>query len=398
MAQDPGNLDVLFKIKQDDNSLRETKAALKGLALEFPELARVANLALNPISLSITAIIGALGVWKSRQEELSKAFTSSNLPDLTLQASAYHKELEKIRDTTKTLTDLSQQRVDALETELELHKQLIQANAAAGLLSQGEAAAGLSAADLTAGQAGINARMSAALALSADAQSKRGRFAGIQMMDEETEKAVGEKLKAAADDARAEIKERRETVGQLRDVEAGTGDFWTRLKWAGRIAWSNINPYANRLDTGERIQAEYEGIGRAQSNIDRYSTFQTQSAYRARARAMRGQLTSEADAESAQANEYLYGRMPGEVAAQRRREGQAPYVLSLGQLERANKNLEEDTKWMTEVNNAINLIIQGNRTVSKDNLLALQDAVRQIEADKAEISRIRQQLANMRAP
>lgn len=401
MAIEDSNLNVGIKFRQDDNSLRETKAAIKGLALEFPELARVANLALNPISGAIAAIIGSLAIWKQRQEQLKKALQETELPDLVVQTTKYREEIEKIATAQKTLAQASQQRVTALQTELELHKQLIQANVGAGLLTSQEGAEGISAAELAAGQAGINARMGAANELAASSAAKRARAGGMVIMSEKNENALADKLKAAADAAAAEIKERQGTIGELREFESGEGSIGNRLKWAAIIAKGGMESMITgkpAMDTGDYIANEYSRIRSLQANVDRYNAFESTRGSRAEARALRSRLLDEAQSEGAEATNYLYGQMPGEVAGQRRSEGQAPYVNLLGQLGTARKELDDDLKRFQEMNKGINALITANRGISKENLAALEAAAKEIEADKKKIATITQQLANQRAP
>jgi hypothetical protein len=117
---------------------RNLKAVIEGLKGSFPELARVARLALNPITLIVAATAGSVMLFKRRVEEATKAFAGMELPDISgknierinAAATAWNAVadgLERAQRAYGSVTESSKRVEDQLKAELDAQKKLLEA-------------------------------------------------------------------------------------------------------------------------------------------------------------------------------------------------------------------------------------------------------------------------------
>src|SRR5262245_31849312 len=64
---------------------KQPKGMIQGVAHECPLLGQIGRLALNPISLSVAAVIGSFSLWKMRVDELVRSMGAIEMGDVSTQ-------------------------------------------------------------------------------------------------------------------------------------------------------------------------------------------------------------------------------------------------------------------------------------------------------------------------
>jgi len=96
----------------------QLKSAVKGLKEEFPALAHIAKLALNPIAFTVAGIAGAFALWHARIESLTRLLGGLELPDfkddgvgkISATAEAWEKYADAMRKVKEELGGANENR------------------------------------------------------------------------------------------------------------------------------------------------------------------------------------------------------------------------------------------------------------------------------------------------
>ena len=318
----------------DDKSFaskKQLKAAVKGLQEEFPMLAHVARLALNPITLAVTLAASAWAIWKSRIDAVTKSLGGVEMPDVADSwtkaprdagkawgeyADAIGKVVQRYNEAEAASTRM----IAALREELSLRLASIKA-------INDYAAAKLEAEKSTISPTEYNQRKQDLAGAAKKAESdtkwqadqaewyaKNERNVGLRQEAEAKEKAarrikVGEAgdyagvergYKSNAEQAEKAIKESEQWVNQLNDLQKGGGGFWQNLgtRYKARMSFGNgfvdggMNVSSDEID--ELIRRETEKQASSRVAINQNDNFQRAQKLREEARQRRSGLLGEA--------------------------------------------------------------------------------------------------------
>jgi hypothetical protein len=237
---------ALKQIKGETEGLtikhQELRAAVRGLHTEFPELARIAHLALHPIGLAVAAIGGSFAVWKMRTEELQATFANLALPDIkaldvghinavTEAWGKYNKALGTAIENAHSVEKDTEKALKSIETRIEATNKLIEAFAgkkqagASGILEKlgisEQETIDKSIIDKRADNLKLGEKEREIANLGIESVNKRREGAKIRVASAEDDAKTTEALKAAAEIAKKDIDERKQKIGVLRARQAG---------------------------------------------------------------------------------------------------------------------------------------------------------------------------------
>ncbi len=313
----------------------ELKAAVKGLAVEFPLLARLAQLALNPITMAVSAISLAFGIWKSRVEGLTGALQQVELPDISPDHAAhvnaaavawgkYAEELNKALSANEGKA--VDNRLKEIDNHLALQLKLIEAQKQVRLASakalggpdqaghtlgaEEDAARKKLEAERRAEQTKLDESLNQAAELSKRADKRRWEAAGIRIAGAEDDSATETELKKRSDAAQKSIEQRGVRTGFLTDLLGREGGrFGPRQLWRGlQYGWK----YGWLTDPREALEMERSTGTSEEVSIQRYREWTGRRRGRAAQRAQRDALLSGAAADEAAAwggmEDYTFGQ------------------------------------------------------------------------------------------
>src|ERR1051325_7689301 len=112
-------------------SHKRLKEAIKGVALEFPELAHLAHLALNPISLTLAGIVLVLGRVRDTFRQLDEVLQTPDFARLTgaveankeamrqaaIDALGFERQLKLVANAQQTVTQKTDLAIEALRRQ-----------------------------------------------------------------------------------------------------------------------------------------------------------------------------------------------------------------------------------------------------------------------------------------
>ncbi len=329
--------------KKEFASKRELKHAIHGLSEEFPLLASVARMALNPITLVTAGIGAAFWIFKERVEGATKALAGLELPDskplepgrINQAAEAWRNFSEALRaasDAYNSVGATAERASKAISAESEeLHKNLEAQKALAladlegrkGTLTDAQYDEQKRAIESRFGhremaedwaekQRQLNLKRAKADELEKSATQKNREAAGIHVATPEGEASVMSDRKAAADVAQKEIKERMERMTTLTEMRGSTASQ-VKNAW-----WFHKNYGALSMDPDKDLDRamgiEQAGLENARGIEGGYRTYARGTAARDAERKRKQRLQDEAAKEAAEAAGIRLG-LPGEQSA-----------------------------------------------------------------------------------
>jgi hypothetical protein len=308
---------------------RELKEALKGVATQFPELAHVAHLALNPVTLAVSGIVGAFGIWKTRVDGLTQAMAGMQLPNVSPEFASrvaglsdawgrYADALIKAREAGNALEKQSARNVAAIDNELKLRLQLIEAEknlaAARGgdkLGTEEKAANQKTAAERAAGQAKLDEGLNTAAELSKRADKRRWEAAGIRVADPAADAEIEAELKKQHDEGQRAKGEASGWIDRIDKFRAEERNPYSLTKdW---LKFRITQRYGYTMTPEEAKALEVENVATAEVPINRYNNWmRDRKKGRARQRAHRDELLAGAAADEGAAwsgmEDYQFGQ------------------------------------------------------------------------------------------
>lgn len=381
----------------------ELKDVLKGLQNEFPALAAVGRLALNPIALASAGIAATWGLWKTRIEQATAALANVELPQtktmdpghISARAEAWgqyalavakaaesHNSLDAGLDRTlkqlKEQLDLTKQIADA---EAKAEEARVKAEVARGTMTQAEGAARSAetreqaeaaklAAEIKAEEAKLDAQYQQAYDLEESAKGKRANAGKIRVASARDDDKTESKLAALAQASEKGIEENRGWIGKLLDYQALPE--WKR--WLSPMAWTGSMMWRYGDSTVEEaLDQERRAMATNQVNVDRYNQFLRRRGDRNNLRDFRGTLIDEAAKEQSAADAWW--NTEGETAERswRARKGTMEKTNMLGNLQRARETLAEGEKQAAEVTKQIAEQIKSRGAAEKRLLQVLEE-------------------------
>ena len=318
-------------------SKQQLKQAVKGLKDEFPMLAHIARLSINPITAAVALATAAWALWKSRVEEATKALGGVELPEVSekmvgqvsAMAQAYSDFAEALRKTVEAYNsvDAASKRADERQDkQAERNKKLLESQKNLALakleadkskLKPGEYEQakgeiedffeGLGVKDTEAQKmAKLQRKAQKEDHLARDAQAKLDQAAGIKVGTEVQDSKLEAKLKLLADAAEGNIKERQQRIVDFKEYQTGEGSILKRMGTAFKINYDLGRSLATLVAQGdprinEAIATQQGVIDSQQPMIGRYEAFMGNKEGRKLARNQRGELISEAGKEAGEA-------------------------------------------------------------------------------------------------
>jgi len=305
--------EVQTATKETFTSKQQLKGAVKGLAAEFPALASVARLALNPVTLIVTGIVSAFSLWKKRLDELTVSLGGIEMPDVS------ETEIDRINRTADAWGRLAEKtgafsaRVTALKKDAAEVIKLIEFN------DSFQRALGIdTGTDATKSKAEILAIEAANL----EAEG-RAKIAGAGTPgSKEAEAALGKTFAEAAAAAAVELKAAQERLAELLAFRAGEMPVWQQPLFGAQFGIR----YGPTTTGGDAIALERQKIADQQGIIDRFGRFATGTGDRAgrRAQIAAGEgMVEEAGRLRSEVTDLLRAAMIAATADASKRIGQA---------------------------------------------------------------------------
>ena len=317
----------------------ELKHAIQGLKEEFPALARISQMALNPITLVVAGVGAAFGILKYRVDDAVKTLAGAVLPDIsaakvgqvTAMAEAwktYKEALDGVVKGYNSVTAASERAIKTLEAEAGQVKKLLDAKRELDLANveadknnmtpveyerkkleiEARAEDAALGADAATSQKKIDAKRAEAKALREDAAKKLAEAGGIKVGTEEKDAETEAKYEKDANEALAFNKVEQAKIDnmlKLRDGEFGFRDIATKLETrthvqslTGRGAWGG-QPSA--ADINEAIATTRQPMEAGSVTIARHDAFLRSKEARGEARKRRGDLVTEAGSQEGKA-------------------------------------------------------------------------------------------------
>jgi len=309
---------------------RDMHAGIRALREEFPLVAHVAHLALNPIGLAVAGIAGAFALWKNRVENLTKALAGIELPDskatdpghINALAAAWEKyadSVTKAEESFNSVAAASERREKQIDKEIEQLKKLLAAQKAEALAALEAGKDGMSKGAYAASKAAIEGHYDEeelkaerradadklaekerrGLALAADAKAKRDEAAKIKIGSADDDAKTEASLLARKEAAEKSIDERNKRIADLTDFKNREGKYapgggMEGIKDMALMGAKMLGTYGAGTTASEAIDLEKLGSTADQPNIDRYNEFAKQKRDRARLRGIRDEDLSAA--------------------------------------------------------------------------------------------------------
>lgn len=404
---------------------KELKDVVKGLSAEFPELARVGRLALNPISFAVAGITGAFALWRYKVNELTRALGGVELPDIASHITsvntlreAYGKLIEQIEAVDRKRLSPgadSDRQGRRLEQEKDQQGQMLAA-AKEMELSQLESQKGtMGEARYLRARSDIEQRYSR-LSIANNERFKRARLTersrraanlgisaaeklrqaeGIKVVSAQGDDDIGEGLAKWESTAQPEIERSEEAARSAEEDLRGSSSLWGVLK--GGTAWgvvSAFNELRRRVVYGwDKNALDVANLER--SNASNWSKFANQRrawkrgrGARDAARARQAGLYSEAGAEAAEAYQ-LEQSMPEEQALDDRDTRVGRATASMRQAAASYSALAEMEGIANSLTEAIDRSASSQRGLSVDVIRKLNETTREMDLLKQQIQEAR---------
>jgi len=362
-AQKEADKEAAEAAKEAREQKHSLKSAVKGLKEEFPELAHLAKLALNPIAFVVAGIGGAWALWNKKIEETTRLFANVELPNnkamepghINAMAEAWAKYAETVEKTVRSLDSVDavyKHVLDTIDQALARQKALIAAQKAfndaatsadtpagqrAKLSADAQAEVATTGAELAARQKKIDAEQNQAADLDKDAAKKREEASHIRVASQKDDTETLASYKANAEVAEKEMKEREERRTKLIDYKGGTGT------WVDSM-WVKAQQFYTGLTVDEMIGQEDQGIASNKRTIDAYSGRLKRQPGRDKSRAERERLLGEAADEEGRGLNLFYGQSADEQSAldlDRRSAGQVGGLNQMTRLRVAQSHAEQ---------------------------------------------------------
>jgi len=382
------------------------KSIVEGLKEEFPALAHVAKLALNPIAASVAVITSSFALWNAKVEGLTRALAGVELPDLgpkkvgevTAAAEAWKQFAEAVKSAVEAYNsvDAASDRVlKRLTAESEMKKKLMAADKQLELsklerdkttLSPGVyeqrkldiekrfAVFGVGA-DWQLKQLGIDERRDQAKKLRAEAETKSSQAGAIHVATAAQDEAIEADYRKNYDAAIASQAERRKRKMGLAPLRDNEGPWY-------KLAWQNIQMhlrYGRSATAASAIELEDQGLAADQLPIDQYNNFISRKAGRVALRARKEQLSAEAGKARGEAA-VIEANLPLEQIGLNRELRNNERVNKIDELSRANQSLAGMLQQDKDLSAAIAEAFASGTPVKEATLKMLQD-VKNAEAD-----------------
>lgn len=317
----------------------ELKDLLKGLQNEFPALAAVGRLALNPIALATAGIAAGWGLWKTRIEQATAALANVELPPskaldpghisaMTTEWENYTKAVSGASDKRNSLGADILKTLETLKEQTELYKEVTTAEENAELArikseqAKGAGNGGLTKAQAIAetletkdrsAEAKVNAQIeyeerkmaeqrAHAERLAKEAEWKRGQASKIRLASGHDDDMTEAEMAEMAQAAKKGIAENREWIGKLVDYQALPK--WKR--WLSPMAWtgSMMLRYGDST-VEEALDQERQSLATNQLSATRLRERRKQRPMRDNFRDFRSDLFKEAAEEQSASDEFF---------------------------------------------------------------------------------------------
>jgi hypothetical protein len=235
---------------------QQLSGSLRGLALQFPILGRVAALAMNPISLIVGGLVGAFQLWQKYIRSIEESLSGLKLPDIKQD------EIARINDAASAWGKYAEKIASAASKSGQIRADMAAALEAIKLVTQYNKAIGIDTGS-TGERAAADVLEDTANAMMADAARRRARAGRPGGRGEaEVEEALKERAMAAAE----KIKKERARLGELAETQADDAFI--------RTPESDARFEAMRQEILGRLRE-------AEVHVERYELFKTQQANRA---------------------------------------------------------------------------------------------------------------------
>ena len=404
----------------------ELKHAIQGLKEEFPGLAHIAHMALNPITLVVAGVGAAFGILKYRVNDAVKTLAGAVLPDIgpakvgqvTAMAEAWKTYKEALDGVLKSYTSIEavvNRSIKAMEDEANRQKKLREAKqaleqanleAARASMSPAEyqkrslegkanAEAAALAAEENTKRKTIEARQKEAQALREDAAKKLATAGGIKVGTAEQDAETEAKYAKAAQEAEEFNKAEQANIDNMLKLKSGEFGFRDiRTKLETRTHVQNVTgrgvfgSQPSEADIDEAIATTRQMMGAGSVTINRSDAFSRNKAAREEARKRRGDLVTEAGTQEGQAN-VLDQQAAADTAALNTESSTNRRVADIGQAARVASALGKTNDQLKEILDQILHSAEAGNGISADTLRR----VRNLEAEQAELKRQQKQEA-----
>lgn len=253
-------------------SKKQLKDAVKGLSGEFPVLARLAQIALNPIVLITAAIASAFAIWKKRVDDLSTSLGGIEMPDVS------ETQIERIKRTSEAWGELAAKTgafsasIAKLKGDTEAVIKLIEFNEsfrkALGIEAPGQSEQE---------KAGALSNQAAAMEAEGRAMVARAGTPGSKS----AEAALGEKFESAAKKAVTDKAGAESRLAEILAFRSGEMNPLEQAKFGAEYAFR----YGTTMTGGDAAALERANIAQQQGIIDRAKEFSMTTGDRAGRRA-----------------------------------------------------------------------------------------------------------------
>jgi len=387
-------------------SKSQLKSAVKGLKEEFPGLAHMAKLALNPIAFMVAGITSSFALWHAKVEGLTRALAGVELPDLgpkklgevTAAAEAWKKFSEAVKSAVEAYNsvDAASDRVlKRLTAESEMKKKLMAADKQLELsklerdkdtlspsvyaqrkldIEKRFAVLGVGV-DWQVKQLGIDERRDQAKKLRAEAEAKASEAGSIHVGTAAGDADQEAQYRRNYEAALASQADRRKRILDLVPLRDNEGP-WYKQAWQNmQMRWN----YGRSSTPASAIDLERQGLGADQIAIDQYNDFMGRKAGRADLRTRKEQLSAEAGKARGEAA-VIEANLPLEQIGLNRELRNNERVNKIDELSRANQSLAGMRRQDKEISAAVAEAYASGTPVKIATLKTLED-IKKAEAD-----------------
>lgn len=316
------------------SSKAQLKAAIKGVASEFPIVGRVASMALNPITIAVAGLATAFTIWQDRMQDAMRLLGGIELPDISNErlssyekaATAWETFAKKVKETSEAYNSLvaaSERQEKGIDKQSDREKKALENQKKMDLARLEMSKGGMSDAEHAMRKAQIEARydqgemaiteraerrkLEAKFKLKEDLEKKAredlARAQRITPPSEDAESKIGEDWEAQAAAAR---KAKAVAEANIKRLE-GTKDGWHPID----ELWG-MKTYGVGATADDGIAMEQAAIKSADEILEGYRKWgKNKKRYGAERQEKAGLVDSAAGAAS-KANE-LGAELPGEV-------------------------------------------------------------------------------------
>lgn len=397
------------KVRQETekvlSSQQQFKQAIQGLTMEYPALAQVARLVLNPITAAVAGVTSAFSIWNWRMRESQQVLAGLELasapaldPDrigaATKAWQGYASAIDRVQAGLASVESKADRAMELLEARIRREKELADARAQASggddpyrEIDEMVAERGAS---LQSRQAVLDAKRQEAAELEADAAAKAARAAGIRAGSAEDESALAkthETNEKAAQEARAKAIER---LADLRAYRSGEMPPWKT--WLYSFQYTSRYDYAS---PDEAIAQEEQNIASADNAIAQARKFRRGSVFRGQARDLRSRLYEQAGGQQEKAAALRFGAETGQQVLNE--DAVAAVELNrLGAIDKLNAAIKDSEREEEQLRQKAVQAIQGGKAARDSISQALTNIINEQQQLRGDMKRLEGAMRGLR--